>query len=71
MSNNIRALRTASGLTQLELAEKAQISKRSIEEWEAERKPPTDVYKLHRIAKVLGCSIEDLINFEENEEKPE
>lgn len=65
MSNNIKALRTASGFTQQELAGKAQISKRTVEEWEANRKPPTDVYKLHRIAKVLGCTIEDLINFEE------
>lgn len=65
MSNNIKALRTASGFTQQELADKAQISKRTVEEWEANRKPPTDVYKLHRIAKVLECTIEDLINFEE------
>jgi transcriptional regulator with XRE-family HTH domain len=65
MSNNIKALRTASGFTQQELADKAQISKRTVEEWEANRKPPTDVYKLHRIAKVLGCTIEALINFEE------
>jgi transcriptional regulator with XRE-family HTH domain len=65
MSNNIKALRTASGFTQQELADKAQISKRTVEEWEANRKPPTDVYKLHRIAKVLGCTIEELINFEE------
>ena len=65
MSNKIKALRTASGFTQQELADKAQISKRTVEEWEANRKPPTDVYKLHRIAVVLNCTIEDLINFEE------
>jgi transcriptional regulator with XRE-family HTH domain len=66
MSNNIKALRTASGFTQQELADKAQISKRTVEEWEANRKPPTDVYKLHRIAKVLGCTIEELINFDDD-----
>lgn len=66
MSNNIKQLRLSAGLTQEKLANDAGISKRAIEEWEANRKPPTDVYKLHRIAKVLGCTIEDLINFEDN-----
>lgn len=65
MTNNIKELRIGAGLTQEKLADLAGISKRAIEEWEANRKPPTDVYKLHRIAKVLNCSIESLINFEE------
>ena len=66
MSNNIKELRIGAGLTQEKLADLAGISKRAIEEWEANRKPPTDVYKLHRIAKVLGCTIEDLINFDDD-----
>ena len=66
MTNNIKELRIGAGLTQEKLADLAGISKRAIEEWEANRKPPTDVYKLHRIAKVLGCTIEDLINFDDD-----
>jgi transcriptional regulator with XRE-family HTH domain len=65
MTNNIKELRIGAGLTQEKLADLAGISKRAIEEWEANRKPPTDVYKLYRISKVLNCSIESLINFEE------
>lgn len=70
MSNNIKALRNKAGLTQKDLSEQANIPRRTIEDWELEKVRATDVYKLHRIAKVLGCTIEDLINFED-EEKPE
>lgn len=65
MSNNIKQLRLSAGLTQAKLAELSGSSKRAIEDWEGGRRTPTDVYKLHQIAKVLKCSIEDLINFEE------
>lgn len=70
MSNNIKELRNKAGLTQKALAEQAEISFRTLQDWEDCRVKTSDVYKLHRIAKVLGCSIEDLINFE-YEEKPE
>lgn len=70
MSNNIKQLRLSAGLTQEKLATDAGISKRAIEEWEGGRRVPRDVYALHKVAVVLGCSIEDLINFED-EEKPE
>lgn len=65
MSNNIKALRTEAGLTQKDLSEQANIPRRTIEDWELEKVRATDVYKLHRLAKVLGCTIEDLINFDE------
>lgn len=70
MSNNIKELRLKAGLTQAKLSELSGTSKRAIEEWEGGRRVPRDVYVLHKIAKVLGCSIEELINFED-EEKPE
>lgn len=65
MSNNIKALRNKAGLTQKDLSEQANIPRRTIEDWELEKVRATDVYKLHRIAKVLGCTIEELINFDE------
>lgn len=71
MSNNIKELRIGAGLTQEKLADLAGISKRAIEEWEGGRRVPRDVYALHKVAVVLRCSIEDLINFEEYEKESE
>lgn len=65
MSNNIRKLRQGAGIAQVSLAKVADVSVRTLQDWEAERIRATDVYKLHRIAKALGCTIEDLINFPE------
>lgn len=65
MSNNIKQLRMAAGLTQKQLAEQTNISRRTIEDWELHKTKAVDVYKLHRIAVVLNCKIEDLIIFEE------
>lgn len=63
--NNIKELRLGAGLTQAQLAEMSGVSKRSIENWECGYRIPRDVYTLHKVANVLKCSIEDLINFEE------
>lgn len=65
MSNNIKDLRIKAGLTQKALAEQADISYRTLQDWEDCRVKTSDVYKLHRIAVVLECSIEDLINFDD------
>ena len=69
MKNRIREARNKAGLTQKELSEITGISKRSIEEWEAQRVEPS-AYKLYNIAQVLKCSIEDLLVIDD-EEKPE
>lgn len=60
---NIKRLRTAYGCTQAELAKRAGVSLRSIQMYEQRNK---DINKasaetLYRIAKVLGCSIENLL----------
>ena len=68
MSNNIKTLRLSAGLTQEKLANDAGISKRAIEEWEGGRRVPRDVYALYKVSKVLGCTIEELINFEDEGE---
>lgn len=46
------------------LAEKVGITRVSISNWSPSRETPqvpAVVYKLHKIAKVLGCTIDDLI----------
>lgn len=60
---NLKRIRTAYGCTQAALAKQAGVSLRSIQMYEQRQK---DINKasaetLFRIAKVLGCNIEDLI----------
>jgi transcriptional regulator with XRE-family HTH domain len=54
------ALRRAAGLTQTELAHLVGESQANIAYWERSSKPPrSDV--LPKLAKVLGCRVEDLL----------
>ena len=60
---NLKRIRSAYGCTQAELAKKSGVSLRSVQMYEQRKK---DINKanadtLYRIAKVLGCSMEDLI----------
>jgi DNA-binding transcriptional regulator YiaG len=60
---NLKAIRRASGLTQRELSERANVDLRSIQMYEQRR---NDINKaqadtLHNLAKALGCKIEDLL----------
>lgn len=60
---NLKRLRTAYGCTQAELAKKSDVSLRSIQMYEQRNK---DINKanadtLYRLAKALGCTMEDLI----------
>ena len=60
---NLKIIRHASGLTQQQLAEQAQVELRSIQMYEQRRndinKAPVDT--LLKLSKVLGCRIEDLL----------
>lgn len=60
---NIKRLRTAYGCTQAELAKRAGVSLRSIQMYEQRNKDinKASVETIYRIAKVLGCSIENLL----------
>ncbi len=62
---NLKRIRTAAGLSQSQLAEKADVAVRNIQMYEQRRndinKAQADI--LARLAKTLGCNIEDL--FEE------
>ena len=60
---NLKRIRTAYGCTQADLAKKSDVSLRSIQMYEQRNK---DINKasadtIYRISKVLGCSMEDLI----------
>ena len=60
---NLKRIRTAYGLTQGELAEKSGVGKRSIQMYEQRNKDinKANAETVYRLAKVLGCTMEDLI----------
>ena len=60
---NLKHIRTAKGYSQKQLAELSGVSLRSIQVYEQRQK---DINKaqsdsLHRLAKALGCMMEDLL----------
>ena len=59
LRNNLEDLRKASGLTQQELSEAAEVSRKSINAIENGIYVPSTVLAL-KIAKTLGCKVEDL-----------
>ena len=60
---NLKRIRTAYGCTQAELAKRSGVSLRSIQMYEQRNKDinKASVETVHSLAKVLGCTIEDLI----------
>lgn len=60
---NLKRIRTIYGITQSELAKKADVSLRSIQMYEQRNKDinRASVETIYRIAKVFGCTIEDLL----------
>ena len=63
LETNLKRIRTAYGCTQAELAKLSGVSLRSIQMYEQRNKDinKASVETIHRIAKVLGCTIEDLM----------
>jgi len=57
--NNLEELRKSAGLTQQELSESAEVSRKSINAIENGVYVPSTVLAL-KIAKTLGCKVEDL-----------
>ena len=57
--NNLEELRKAGGLTQQELSESAEVSRKSINAIENGVYVPSTVLAL-KIAKTLNCNVEDL-----------
>lgn len=64
VANNITMYRKASGLTQLELAEKLNYSDKAISKWERGESLP-DLYVLHTIANMFGITLNDLASVSE------
>ncbi len=60
---NLKRIRTAYGVTQAELSERSGVSLRSIQMYEQRNKNinKASVDKVYSLAKVLGCTMEDLI----------
>ena len=63
--NNLEKLRKSAGLTQQELSESAKVSRKSINAIENGIYVPSTVLAL-RIAKTLGCKVEDLFKLPKN-----
>ena len=57
---NIRRFREAKGLTQEQLAERLNVTRQAVSNWETEKTQP-DIDTLQRIAQVLEVSVEELI----------
>ena len=57
--NNLEVVRKAAGLTQQQLSERAEVSRKSINAIENGVYVPSTVLAL-KIAQTLGCSVEDL-----------
>ena len=62
--NNLEELRKSAGLTQQELSEGAEVSRKSINAIENGVYIPSTVLAL-KIAKTLGCDVEDLFQLPE------
>ena len=62
-TTNLKSIRTAYGCTQAELAKRSGVSLRSIQMYEQRNKDinKASVDTIYRIAKVLGCTMEDLV----------
>ena len=59
LENNLEDLRKEAGLTQQDLSEKAEVSRKSINAIENGVYVPSTVLAL-KIAKTLGCKVEDI-----------
>lgn len=58
--NRIRELRKAQNLSQQELAVKLGVDRSTIAKWETGAHSPR-TYKLKQLAKILDCSLEELL----------
>ena len=63
--NNLEKLRKSAGLTQQELSESADVSRKSINAIENGIYVPSTVLAL-KISKTIGCEVEDLFKLPDN-----
>ena len=65
LNNNLEEIRKSAGMTQLELSESADVSRKSINAIENGIYVPSTVLAL-KITKTLDCKVEDLFNLPNN-----
>ena len=65
LNNNLEEIRKSLGMTQLQLSERADVSRKSINAIENGIYVPSTVLAL-KIAKTLDCKVEDLFNLPSN-----
>jgi len=64
--DRVKELRNLTGMSQQELANKAGLSLRSIQNYESNQRYPKDVAILNKLCKALDTTIEDLMKEEDN-----
>lgn len=63
--NNLRNLRKKRGLTIKKLHELTGYPVRSLEDWDANRKPIQVYHRIKKLAEVLKCSMDEFMTYEE------
>lgn len=61
----LKEKRKEAGLTQRELSELSGVPRRTLQDWEALGAGRADAGRLARVARVLGCAMEELLRKEE------
>lgn len=71
--DKVKKLRSLAGMSQQELANKAGVSLRSIQNYESNQRYPKDVAILNKLCKALNTTIEELMQEKDNfiQEAPE
>lgn len=64
--DRVKELRSLAGMSQQELANKAGLSLRSIQNYESNQRYPKDVAILNKLCKALNTTIEELMKGEDN-----
>ncbi len=62
IAKTIKAYRKKLGITQSELAERMGINKATVAMWETDKRNPT-IYTLKKLAKIFGCTTDELLEF--------
>jgi len=68
LGQKLKHLRTKAGLTQKELAEKLAVTFQTVSKWENDDNEP-DINTIKELAKLYGCSVDQLISEEPEEEE--
>lgn len=64
--NNLRNLRKKRGLTIKKLHELTGYPVRSLEDWDANRKPIQVYHRIKKLSEVLGCTMDEFMTYEDN-----